>query len=133
MGWLKLFADGSLGSRSAALLEPYEDAAERPPTGGPRGMFLESADEIEADLARAAAGGISGQVHAIGDAAVRSVLDVFARVPRGPLPARIEHAQLIDPADVARFGALSVAASVQPVHLRSDARVAREAWGERTQ
>ena len=132
MGWLKLFADGSLGSRSAALLEPYSDAAERPPTGGPCGMFLDSAEEIAADLTRAAASGISGQVHAIGDAAVRAVLDVFGGVPRGPLSARIEHAQLIDPRDVARFGALGVAASVQPVHLRSDAPPQRVAWGERT-
>ena len=132
MGWLKLFADGSLGSRSAALLAPYSDADERPPTGGPCGMFLESAEDIAADLGRAAAGGISGQVHAIGDAAVRAVLDVFAGVPRGPLPARIEHAQLIDPGDVARFGALGVAASAQPVHLRSDAAPQRVAWGERT-
>jgi predicted amidohydrolase YtcJ len=132
MGWLKLFADGSLGSRSAALLEPYADAAERPPIGGPRGMFLDSADEIAALLTKAARGGISGQVHAIGDAAVRTVLDVFARVPRGPLPARIEHAQLVDPADVARFGELDVAASVQPVHLRSDAAPQRVAWGDRT-
>jgi predicted amidohydrolase YtcJ len=133
MGWLKLFADGSLGSRSAALLSPYSDAATRPPTGGPSGMFLDTPEELAADLTRAASAAISGQVHAIGDAAVRRVLDVFARVPRGPLPARIEHAQLVDPADVARFGQLGVAASVQPVHLRSDAAPAREAWGDRSE
>jgi hypothetical protein len=133
MGWLKLFADGSLGSRSAALLAPYSDATTRPPTGGPSGMFLDTAEELAADLTRAASSGISGQVHAIGDAAVRTVLDVFEAVPRGPLPARIEHAQLVDPADVARFGELGVAASVQPVHLRTDAAPAREAWGERSE
>jgi predicted amidohydrolase YtcJ len=133
MGWLKLFADGSLGSRSAALLAPYDDAPTRPPTGGPRGMFLDPPAEIAALLARAAAAGISGQVHAIGDAAVRAVLDVLAVTPPGPLPARIEHAQLVDPADVARFGALGVAASVQPVHLRSDAEVQRLAWGARSE
>jgi predicted amidohydrolase YtcJ len=87
---------------------------------------------IAAGLTRAARGGISGQVHAIGDAAVRAVLDVFAQVGRGPLPARMEHAQLIDPADVRRFGELAVAASVQPVHLRSDAAPQRVAWAERT-
>jgi predicted amidohydrolase YtcJ len=132
MGWLKLFADGSLGSRSAALLEPYTDAATRPPTGGPTGMFIASPVELAEDLARAAAAGISGQVHAIGDAAVRAALDVFANTPRGPLPARIEHAQLVDPSDVPRFGELGVAASVQPVHLRSDAAPARAAWGVRS-
>jgi predicted amidohydrolase YtcJ len=133
MGWLKLFADGSLGSRSAALLEPYTDAATHPPTGGPAGMFIDSPAELAEDLARAAAAGISGQVHAIGDAAVRAVLDVFATTAHGPLAARIEHAQLVDPIDVPRFGQLGVAASVQPVHLRSDAAPARSAWGERSE
>jgi len=94
-------------------------------------MFLDSPAELAADLERAASAGISGQVHAIGDAAVRAVLDVFGTSRRGPLPVRIEHAQLVDPADVPRFAQLGVAASLQPVHLRSDATPAREAWGER--
>ncbi|MDP8905394.1 MAG: amidohydrolase [Chloroflexota bacterium] len=133
MGWLKLFADGSLGSRSAALLAPYSDAAVNPPTGGPRGMFLEPPDELADQLRRAGAAGISGQLHAIGDAAVRVALDLLAGQPALSLRPRIEHAQLVDPADVARFGALRVAASVQPVHLRSDADPARTAWGERSE
>jgi len=140
MGWLKLFADGSLGSRSAALLAPYTDAGVNPPTGGPTGMVLTDAAELAELLGRAAKAGISGQVHAIGDAAVRTALDVFdassavaqrANQP-SPLMPRIEHAQLIDPADMPRFGALGIAASVQPVHLRSDADPARAAWGART-
>ncbi len=134
MGWLKLFADGSLGSRSAALLAPYEDAETNPPTGGPTGMILTEARELAELLGRAAAAGISGQVHAIGDAAVRSVLDVFAAAPVSTrLMRRIEHAQLVDPADMTRFGELGVAASLQPVHLRSDAVPARVAWGLRTE
>jgi predicted amidohydrolase YtcJ len=133
MGWLKLFADGSLGSRSAALLEPYEDAATHPPTGGPAGMFLSSADELRDALVRAAQHGICAQVHAIGDGAVRTVLDVLADVPAGRLARRVEHAQLVDPADVPRFGRLAVAASVQPIHLRSDADQARSAWGARSE
>jgi predicted amidohydrolase YtcJ len=134
MGWLKLFADGSLGSRSAAMLEPYTDAADNPPTGGPRGMFLSDERELADLLARAAAVGISGQVHAIGDAGVRMVLDVLAGVPQvGQLMPRVEHAQLVDAADVPRFGQLGIAASVQPVHLRSDAAPARAAWGERSE
>lgn len=139
MGWLKLFADGSLGSRSAALLAPYEDADTNPPTGGARGMVLTDAEELSELLARAATAGISGQVHAIGDAAVRSVLDVFAGTPQRAdqgsprLMRRIEHAQLVDPADMARFGGLGLAASLQPVHLRSDAATARVAWGERSE
>lgn len=135
MGWLKLFADGSLGSRSAVLLEPYDDAAINPPTGGPRGMILTDAEELTDLLSRAANAGITGQVHAIGDGAVRTVLDVFATTPsaKGPLVRRIEHAQLVDPADIARFGALGVAASMQPVHLRSDAEPARLAWADRAE
>lgn len=133
MGWLKLFADGSLGSRSAALLEPYESTDDRPPTGSPRGMYLASDDELRALLAQAAEAGISGQVHAIGDAAVRRALDVLTGLPTTPLIRRVEHAQLVNPADQPRFGALGVAASVQPVHLRSDAAAARSAWGARAE
>jgi predicted amidohydrolase YtcJ len=136
MGWLKLFADGSLGSRSAALLAPYSDAATNPPTGGPTGMVLTDAAELTLLLELAANAGITGQVHAIGDAAVRMVLDVFEAcsetLTSGPR-RRIEHAQLVDPADVARFGRLNVAASLQPVHLRSDAEPARAAWRERSE
>ncbi len=131
MGWLKLFADGSLGSRSAALLEPYTDAAVNPPTGGERGMVLTDAEELAELLGRAAGAGISGQVHAIGDAAVRATLDVLESIPPAPLMRRVEHAQLVDPADQPRFGRLRIAASMQPVHLRSDAAVARMAWGDR--
>jgi predicted amidohydrolase YtcJ len=142
MGWLKLFADGSLGSRSAALLAPYSDLATNTPTGGPQGMVITDAEELTELLGRAAEAGISGQVHAIGDGAVRSVLDVFEKTPGATHPRqrtehrlmpRIEHAQLVDPADCARFGALGVAASVQPVHLRSDVDAARTAWGERAE
>jgi hypothetical protein len=135
MGWLKLFADGSLGSRSAALLAPYSDAATNPPTGGPAGMFLTPPEDL-ADLARRAEkNGIAVQMHAIGDAAVRAVLDVFESLPPAPhglpLMRRVEHAQLVDPLDQPRFGALRVAASVQPVHLRSDAPQIELGWGKR--
>lgn len=133
MGWLKLFADGSLGSRSAALLEPYSDAASNPPTGGPTGTVLTDAEELDDLLRSAHAAGIVGQVHAIGDGAVRMALDVLGHIPaaeRGP-QRRIEHAQLVHPADQPRFGALGIAASVQPVHLRSDAPQIRAGWGDR--
>lgn len=133
MGWLKLFADGSLGSRSAALLKPYSDADSNPPTGGPTGTVLSDAEELRDRLERAQVGGIVGQVHAIGDGAVRVALDVLGQIPApeaGP-QRRIEHAQLVDPADQPRFGALGIAASVQPVHLRSDSQQIRAGWGER--
>ena len=135
MGWLKLFADGSLGSRSAAMLAHYTDAATNRPTGGPRGMFLTPPDEL-AQLARQAeSNGICVQIHAIGDAAVRTVLDVFEALPPArpglPLMRRVEHAQLVDAVDQPRFGRLGVAASVQPVHLRSDEPQIRVGWGQR--
>lgn len=132
-GWLKLFADGALGSRSAALLEPYLDSDVNPPTGGPKGMVITDREELDELLRTAQDMGIAGQVHAIGDAAVRMVLDAFEALPAADLPLmrRIEHAQLVDPADQPRFGQLGVAASVQPVHLRSDAVQERDAWGIR--
>ena len=133
-GWLKLFADGSLGSRNAALLAPYDDAAPESSPGNATGMVMTDAEELTELLTRAGEAGISGQVHAIGDAAVRMALDVYESLPpTPPLMRRIEHAQLVDPADVPRFGRLGVAASVQPVHLRSDAEPARVAWGDRAE
>ncbi len=132
-GWLKLFADGSLGSRSAALLEPYErDDPAGPAVGGPSGMLLRPPKELSLLAGLAIAAGIAVQIHAIGDAAVRSALDVLGGLPRPAGPRhRVEHAQLIDPADVPRFAELGVAASVQPCHLCSDASIARLAWGDR--
>jgi predicted amidohydrolase YtcJ len=64
---------------------------------------------------------------------VRRALDVPADLPSTALMRRVEHAQLVDPADQPRFGALDIAASVQPVHLRSDITAARAAWGARAE
>jgi predicted amidohydrolase YtcJ len=136
-GWLKLFADGTVGSRTAALLEPYSDAASRPGPAGPLGSLLESQAELRRQVARAASAGIATMIHAIGDRAVRTALDAFeavgaARSATLPLRPRIEHAQLIQADDVPRFRQLGVAASVQPIHLRSDEATMRRAWGSRT-
>lgn len=133
-GWLKLFADGSIGSRSAALLEPYEaDAGGRAATGGASGMLLQSPEELLELCGRAVGAGIACQIHAIGDRAVRVALDVLAGSSHAGLPLmpRVEHAQVVDPGDVARFAALGVAASVQPVHLGTDHDAMAEALGER--
>jgi hypothetical protein len=133
-GWLKLFSDGALGSRTAALLEPYEaDDPAGPPPGGSTGMPLLDHAQLAGLAGRAAAAGIASQIHAIGDGAVRTVLDVLADLP--PVPGahhRVEHAQLVHPDDVPRFAALGVAASVQPCHLLSDAPAIRAAWGARS-
>ena len=75
-----------------------------------------------------------GWVDAIGDAAIRTALDVLAptRGKVGVMP-RVEHVQLLDPADRSRFAPLGIAASVQPVHLREDAETARRDWGARAE
>jgi predicted amidohydrolase YtcJ len=133
IGWLKLFADGTLGSRTAALLDPI-GGPPPDPAAGPRGVFT-TPPELLASLAeRAAAGGIATQIHAIGDAAVRASLDALAPTSaRVPLMPRLEHVQLCHPADRPRFGASGIAASVQPVHLREDATTARRDWGDRAE
>ena len=133
-GWLKLFSDGAVGSRTAALLAPYElDAAAGPPPGGPSGMPLRTPEQLAEQAGRAAEHGIASQIHAIGDGAVRTVLDVIEGLPRvAAAPHRVEHAQLIDAADVARFGGLGVPASVQPCHLLSDVDAMHRSWGARS-
>ena len=127
VGWLKLFADGTLGSRTAATLDAI-------PPDGTRGLFRMSPEELSALASEAAAGGISTMVHAIGDAAVRAALDALQpTVGQVPFMPRIEHAQLVHPDDVPRFAAAGIAASVQPVHLRDDAATARRDWGDRAE
>jgi predicted amidohydrolase YtcJ len=133
VGWLKLFADGTVGSRTGAMLEPFDPEPDRPsPPGGPLGLFV-TPPELLRDLAAQAGGaGIATTIHAIGDAAVRVALDALApTVGLSALVPRVEHVQLADPADVGRFRALGVAASMQPIHFHSDYPSARRAWGAR--
>jgi len=127
MGWLKLFADGTLASQTAALLEPIEG-------GTSRGMFTTPPEAMAELVARAATAGIATKIHSIGDAAVRTALDLLGpTAPQVALMPRLEHVQLCHPDDRARFGAMGVAASVQPVHLRDDAATARRDWGDRAE
>ena len=127
-GWLKLFADGSMGSRTAAMLQPFDDE-------GGLGMWVTEPAMLERLTLRAAAAGIATQIHAIGDAAVHAALDAFrpAETRGQALWPRIEHAQLVEPGDLPRFGGLGIVASIQPVHLRADAAEARRAWGSRAE
>ncbi len=128
IGWLKVFADGALGSRTAALFEPYD----APGPGPARGIWRLEPAELAAVAERASRAGLAVQIHAIGDAAVRAALDALEpTVGRTVAAPRIEHAQLVHPADIGRFGARGIVASVQPVHLVTDAGPARAAWGER--
>jgi predicted amidohydrolase YtcJ len=133
VGWLKTFADGSLGSRTAALLLPLERVrGEPPPPNDGYGVWLVGPGELRAQAVRAAALGITTQIHGIGDAAVRSALDALASTAgRTALMPRVEHAQLVHPEDIPRFAALGIAASMQPIHVRSDAEKARRLWGSR--
>jgi predicted amidohydrolase YtcJ len=135
MGWLKTFADGTLGSRTAALLEPLEALpGEPPPPNDGYGVWMVPPEALREQAARAAAAGIATQIHAIGDAAVRAALDALApTVGATPLMPRVEHVQLIADADVPRFAQLGIAASMQPIHVRSDAAQARRLWGPRAE
>jgi predicted amidohydrolase YtcJ len=135
VGWQKCFADGSLGSRSAALLEDIEPEPDRPlPAERRRGVWVTDASALRDRAERAAGGGIATTIHAIGDAAVRAALDVLTRfAATSPLMPRVEHVQMLHSDDRARFAAAGIAASVQPVHLGSDALTAWKLWGERAE
>ena len=116
---VKMYADGALGSRGAALLEDYSDEP------GNRGLLVTPAERL-ADVTEAAArAGFQPCTHAIGDRANRLMLDIYERAER-EIPAmralrpRIEHAQILDAADIPRFGRLGVIASMQPTHCTSD-------------
>jgi predicted amidohydrolase YtcJ len=124
---LKSFADGSLGARTAHLLAPYEGGADV-------GLSTLTPRELDAFGAEARGLGVTHAVHAIGDAAVRTTLDAFARwdvQARQRLRPRVEHAQLVAAGDMARFAALGVIASMQPVHGVSDRALATRLWGPR--
>jgi len=134
-GWLKLFADGTLGSRTAALLDPIEPEEERPATPGTeRGIWLTPPDRVVALAQRAADAGIATQVHAIGDRSCRAAIDALGPTAgRAALMPRIEHVQLLHPDDRAGFAAHGIAASIQPIHVRADAEPARRLWGDRAE
>jgi len=128
VGGIKVFADGALGSRTAAMLAPYAGEPENV------GVATTDADTLRVLARRAAAGGLPLAVHAIGDRANRMVLDALADVGgagKGELRHRIEHAQLLHPDDVGRLAALGVVASMQPIHATQDCEMADRYWGDR--
>jgi len=120
IGGLKGFVDGSIGSHTAAMLEPFTDAP------NDRGLMVNTEADLYAWTKAGDAAGLQVLVHAIGDRAIRTQLDIFERVAKenGPRDRRfrIEHAQHIAPADMARFGALGVIPSMQPYHAIDDGR-----------
>ena len=126
MGGLKLFIDGALGVQTALMEEVFCGTE----NAGIQTMPQEKLSEL---IHHAARHGIASVVHAIGDKANRLVLDVLESAstidPR--LRHRVEHAQLLSEADVARFARLGVTASMQPVHLLGDMDLVDQYWGKR--
>lgn len=130
---IKMMADGALGSQGAALLEKYEDH-------DGNGLLMFEREEVLPMLERALRAGIQVQTHAIGDRANRFVLDAYEEAFRG-VPAgerkiaeprwRIEHAQILDVADIPRFAALKVIPSMQPSQAISDLYFAKRRLGEK--
>ena len=123
IGGLKGFVDGSLGSHTAAMLQPFSDSPKD------SGLFVTPPESLYARTLGADKAGLQVMVHAIGDRAIRIQLDNYERVEKenGPRDRRfrIEHAQHIAPSDIPRFGSLHVIASMQPYHEMDDGR-----WAE---
>jgi predicted amidohydrolase YtcJ len=127
-GWAKEYADGALGSGTAALLAPR--------TCGERdsGILRVSAEELDALFAASRPARIAMAVHAIGDRAARAVLDAVGRAqPRLPgVPNdRMEHAQLLQTSDATSFAGLGVTASIQPIHAAADRDLVESCWDGR--
>jgi predicted amidohydrolase YtcJ len=125
-GQVKLYADGSLGSSTALMHAPYSD---NPSTTG---LVVLTVPQMQERIELAYRHGGDVAVHAIGDLATTNVLDAIQGARRkhpGPWRDRIEHVQVLHPGDDARFRAMGVVASCQPVHLHTDMRVAEQKWG----
>jgi predicted amidohydrolase YtcJ len=129
IGGLKGFVDGSLGSHTAAFLEPFSDKPDD------MGLLVNTAEDLEKWTVAADREGLQVVVHAIGDRAIRLQLDIFERVARANGPRdrrfRIEHAQHIASTDLPRFAQLGVIASMQPYHAIDDGRWAEPLIGPR--
>jgi predicted amidohydrolase YtcJ len=121
----KVYADGALGSRGACLLKHYSDQP------GNSGFLLSKKEHFEEVAQKIADKGFQMCTHAIGDSANREILNIYAKVLKGKNDRRwrIEHAQVLDPADFKLFGAHSVVPSVQPTHATSDMYWAGERLG----
>ena len=127
MGGIKLLLDGALGSRGAWLKADYSDAP------GQRGLPMIPSTQLRNIMSRAAMDNFQVAVHAIGDAANGEILDAIQEMSdtySGDRRWRVEHAQIIDPADLPRFARYGTIASMQPVHETSDWRMATARLGE---
>jgi len=126
---VKVYADGALGSRGAALIEEYADRS------GHHGLMLETQEKLEALFTQSFKSGFSANTHAIGDKANKVVLDAYQNVFKKTggilLRNRIEHAQIVTPEDIPRFKALKIIPSMQPVHATSDMHMAEQRLTEK--
>lgn len=132
VGNIKIFTDGALGPRTAAMMQDYDDSA------GERGLLLMDREQVFEVAQRARQVGFAMTIHAIGDRAnheALEALELLAQADPAPeppiLPDRLEHLQLLLPADFPRPARLGVVASMQPVHATSDRAMADRAWGDR--
>ncbi|MGD8405535.1 MAG: amidohydrolase [Anaerolineales bacterium] len=130
IGPAKFFSDGATGPRTAWMLESFDDAG--------TGLPLTPMSQMAEAISKAHKAGISTAIHAIGDRAIRELLDVYTEVivaqetgtkPR--IPHRIEHVQHSHPEDLKRLGPLGLIASVQPLHLTDDMQMVDKACGSR--
>lgn len=125
---VKISADGALGSRGAALLDDYHDES------GNRGLLFYTQEELNAMLLKGASAGFQMNIHAIGDAANRQVLNAFDYINnelenQEEMRHRIEHAQIVAPEDIPRFAELNLIASMQQIHATSDMNMAEDRVG----
>jgi predicted amidohydrolase YtcJ len=127
IGGLKGFMDGSLGSHTAAMLEPFTDAPDD------RGFLINELDDMREWITGADAAGLQVMVHAIGDSAIRDLLDIFLDVVEAngekDRRFRMEHAQHIHPDDIERFAIQNIIAAMQPYHAVDDGRWAEKVIG----
>ncbi|MGB3713918.1 MAG: amidohydrolase [Candidatus Promineifilaceae bacterium] len=134
LGHIKLFADGTLGSRTAWMLDPLESVERDDPHAF--GVCLTKPSEMAIVVEMAGKFGFPVSIHAIGDRANREVLDILEELASSAPPQgishRIEHVQIIDPADVDRLKALNITASVQPIHALDDMEIADRLLGARS-
>lgn len=125
---VKLYTDGALGSRGAALLEPYSDEPDN------KGLLLTSSDKLGKYLTLITKYGFQTNIHAIGDAANHMVLEELSKLKKESsakvLRHRIEHAQVVVPEEIPMFAKLGVIASMQPTHATSDMNMAGDRLGE---
>ena len=123
---VKLYLDGALGSRGASLKAPYTDAP------GTKGLRITGDTQLKNLMSRAALDKFQVAAHAIGDEANMALLSAIEEMSAtygGDRRWRIEHAQVVDPADIARFGKHGIIASMQPVHQTSDREMAEKRLG----